>query len=191
MGARCSVEAGYGGRDGEGTHMVDQHPHGGHDIVLDPNNANAGTVRGRGMVERSLSQYGAGRSILISADDVALAGNKTLETARELGIPVKVIESDGTTLYAIKRTDLPYDDPRARELAIADNRAAEVGLEWSAEVLASFQDEGLDLEQFWFPEELAAITEQVPDVEFPEYTESVEDEVQYCECPSCGHRFPK
>lgn len=137
--------------------MVDQHPHGGHDIVLDPNNANVGTVRGRGMVERSLSQYGAGRSILISADDVALAGNKTLETARELGIPVKVIESDGTTLYAIKRTDLPYDDPRARELAIADNRSAETGLSWSAEVLTALQDEGLDIEQFWFPDELAEL----------------------------------
>ena len=170
--------------------MVVDNPH-GETIQLDPHNANAGTVRGRGMVERSLSQYGAGRSILISADDVALAGNKTLETAREMGIPVQVIESDGRTLYAIKRTDLAYDDPRARELAIADNRAAEVGLDWSAEVLTALQDEGLDLEQFWFPEELAAITEQVPDVEFPEYTESVEDEVQYCECPSCGHRFPK
>jgi len=30
-----------------------------------------------------------------------------------------------------------------------------------------------------------------PDVEFPEYTEDVENDVQYCECPSCGHRFPK
>jgi len=30
-----------------------------------------------------------------------------------------------------------------------------------------------------------------PDVEFPEYTEDVADSVQYCECPSCGHRFPK
>lgn len=136
--------------------MVEQNPHGA-DIMLDPNNANRGTVRGRGMVERSLSQYGAGRSILISADDVALAGNKTLETARELGIPVQVIESDGTTLYAIKRTDLPYDDPRARELAIADNRAGEVSLEWDADVLQSFVDDGIDLEQFWFADELAEV----------------------------------
>lgn len=163
----------------------------GSTIHLDPQNANKGTVRGRGMVERSLQQYGAGRSILISADDVALAGNKTLETARELGIPVHVIESDGTTLYAIKRTDLPYDDPRARELAIADNQSSAVGLSWDAEVLQGFMDEGLDLEQFWFPEELAAVLNAVPDVQFPEYTEAVEDDVQYCECPECGHRFPK
>lgn len=30
-----------------------------------------------------------------------------------------------------------------------------------------------------------------PDVTFKEYDESVADEVQYCECPSCGHKFPK
>ena len=30
-----------------------------------------------------------------------------------------------------------------------------------------------------------------PNIEFKEYDESIEDSVQYCECPSCGHRFPK
>lgn len=29
-----------------------------------------------------------------------------------------------------------------------------------------------------------------PDVEFKEYDESVEGEVKYCTCPSCGERFP-
>jgi ParB-like chromosome segregation protein Spo0J len=30
-----------------------------------------------------------------------------------------------------------------------------------------------------------------PDVEFPEYDESVADSVKYCECPECGHRWPQ
>ena len=30
-----------------------------------------------------------------------------------------------------------------------------------------------------------------PDVEFKEYDESVENEVEYLECPSCAHRWPK
>lgn len=188
-GDGLSFGRGHGGRDGEGTHMVEQNPH-GTDIMLDPHNANTGTVRGRGMVERSLSQYGAGRSILISADDIALAGNKTLETARELGIPVKVIESDGTTLYAIKRTDLPYDDPRARELAIADNRAAEVGLEWSAEVLTALQDEGLDIEQFWFPDELADVLTATSEIEAPESFASYDEDIETeHECPKCGYQW--
>jgi len=130
----------------------------------DPNNANRGTVRGLGMVERSLQQYGAGRSILASKDGIILAGNKTYDRARELGIPIREIESDGKTLFVIKRTDLAYDDPRAKELAIADNRASETGLEWDAEVLASFADDGIDLSQFWFEDELERLLE-VPDAD--------------------------
>lgn len=30
-----------------------------------------------------------------------------------------------------------------------------------------------------------------PDVDFKEYDESVADSVAYCDCPACGHRFPK
>lgn len=157
----------------------------------DPHNANRGTVRGLGMVERSLQQYGAGRSILASQDGVILAGNKTYDRAVELGIPVQEIESDGTTLFVIKRTDLAYDDPRAKELAIADNRSSETGLEWDADALTVLADDGVDLSQFWFEDELSEVLDVVPDVEFPEYTESIEDEVKYCECPECGHRFPK
>lgn len=28
-------------------------------------------------------------------------------------------------------------------------------------------------------------------IEFPEYDESIADEVEMCECPNCGHKFPK
>ena len=31
----------------------------------------------------------------------------------------------------------------------------------------------------------------VPDIEFPEYTETAADDVVYNECPSCGHRWPR
>jgi hypothetical protein len=46
---------------------------------------------------------------------------------------------------------------------------------------------GLDEVQAEFDAAMAA----VPEVDFKEYDESVADEVQYCECPNCGHRFPK
>jgi hypothetical protein len=134
------------------------------DLRTDERNANKGTVRGLGMVERSLQQYGAGRSILVDRHGVAIAGNKTLETAERLGIPVHVIESDGRTLYAIQRTDLDLaTDNAAKELGIADNRSSELGLDWDVDVLASFQEDGIDLEQFWFPEELDRILSGLPD----------------------------
>lgn len=157
----------------------------------DPNNANIGTERGNAMLGKSLQNYGAGRSVLTDRNGVILAGNKTFSKAIELGIPIQVIESDGKTLYAIQRTDLDVSDANAKELAIADNRVSEVSLTWNPDVLQSFIDDDIDLSQFWLEDELIAILDAIPESQFPEYNESVEDEVQYCECPECGHRFPK
>src|SRR5579859_6091797 len=120
----------------------------------DPNNANKGTPRGRGLLEHSLRQYGAGRSILTDKNGVVIAGNKTLETAADIGLPVKVVETDGTELVVVQRTDLDLTrDKAARELAYADNRVAEVDLDWDAEQLAEDRAAGVDLDSFFFPAE--------------------------------------
>lgn len=117
------------------------------DLTPDPRNANTGTERGAYMVEHSLEQYGAGRSILADGQGVVIAGNKTLQAAADLGIPVKVVETDGHELVVVQRTDLDLlsDDGRARLLAYADNRSSEVGLEWDVEQIAIDLGEGLDL----------------------------------------------
>ena len=117
------------------------------DLVPDIRNANKGTERGQYMVEHSLSQYGAGRSIVADAEGRIIAGNKTLQAAADLGIPVRVVETDGNELVVVQRTDLDLlsEDKRARLMAYADNRASEVGLEWDAEEIAIDIGEGLEL----------------------------------------------
>ncbi len=60
------------------------------DLVPDPDNANRGTERGAALLEHSLRQYGAGRSILADKNGVVIAGNKTLEQAAALGLAVEV-----------------------------------------------------------------------------------------------------
>jgi hypothetical protein len=43
-----------------------------------------------------------------------------------------VVQTDGTKIIAVQRTDLDMrTDKRARELAIADNRVAELDLDWT------------------------------------------------------------
>ena len=32
---------------------------------------------------------------------------------------------------------------------------------------------------------------EVPDIEFKEFDESIEDDVEFNECPNCGHKWPK
>lgn len=132
------------------------------DLKFDARNANKGNKRGREAVGKSLEQFGAGRSVLIDRDGNLIAGNKTAEQAAASGITdVIVVETDGSQLVAVKRTDLDINDPKARGLAIADNRAGELGLTWDADVLKEMSTD-LDLEPFFFAHELANITGETP-----------------------------
>ena len=125
-------------------------------IQPDRKNANKGTERGRYMVEASLRETGAGRSILLDKDGRIIAGNKTFEAASDIGLPVRVVETDGTELVAVKRTDLDLDDDTgtARKLAYYDNRAAQVGLDWDAEQMLADLGAGLDLSAMFKQDEL-------------------------------------
>lgn len=137
----------------------------------DPHNANRGTVRGQGMVERSLRNYGPGRSILLDRNGVAIAGNKTLEAAMELDLPIEYVHTTGDKLIAVVRDDLDleHDDEHAtaRSLAYVDNRASEVGLEWDVQQLQADLDRGLPLHDFFFPDELDALIDTAPYVPDP------------------------
>ncbi len=122
----------------------------------DRKNANKGTERGRYMVEASLRETGAGRSILLDKDDNIIAGNKTFEAASDIGLPLRIVETDGTELIAVKRTDLDLDDDTglARKLAYYDNRASQVGLDWDAEQVLADINSGLDLSAMFRKDEL-------------------------------------
>lgn len=145
------------------------------DILQDRHNANKGTERGQYMVDTSIEQFGAGRSILLDRDNEVIAGNKTLQALIDAGYDeLLVVESDGKTAVAVKRTDMDLDDPAtgARGLAYSDNRASEVGLAWDAEQLIADMQSGLELETWFREDELQAlleglVTEDVPDYEPP------------------------
>ena len=125
----------------------------------DPQNANKGTERGRALVESSLAECGAGRSILSDAQGTIIAGNKTLEAARKLGLPLRIVESAGDELLLVKRTDLKLDaDERARRLAYLDNRSSEVGLDWDLSQILADLESGFDFSGCGIEErELAAL----------------------------------
>ena len=165
------------------------------DFQPDPHNANKGTQRGRGMLEHSLQHLGAGRSVLADRNNVLIAGNKTLTTAVEAGFEdAIVVETDGTQLVIVKRTDLDLaTDAKAKELAIADNRTSEVSLDWETSVLLELQDEGVDLSQFWLEDELTDLLGQENELTEEDDEQGFggnRNEVQ-CVCPNCGHEFVK
>ena len=73
------------------------------DLTPDARNANRGTARGRQALDDSLRSYGAGRSILADRVGRIVSGNKTVEQARALGLPIMVVPSDGRVLVVVDR----------------------------------------------------------------------------------------
>jgi DNA modification methylase len=142
------------------------------DLKSDERNANRGTAEGAALIRRSLSEYGAGRSILLDKNGAIIAGNKTAEGAAAIGLEdILVVQTTGDRLVAVQRMDLEIGDPRARQLAIADNRASEVSLAWDLDILKQLEAEGAvvlpdffsadEIADFW-PVELLVDEDEVP-----------------------------
>lgn len=134
------------------------------DYLPDDHNANLGSERGLQMLESSLNEDGAGRSIVVDAHDKIPAGNKTLEAAVLAGIEdVIEIETDGKALIVHKRTDWDLDDPigAARRYAYRDNRTSEVSLTWDANVIAADVEAGVDLSGMFTQPELDHLFNQL------------------------------
>ena len=125
------------------------------ELTPDNLNANRGTQRGLGQLEKSLQNYGAGRSITVDKNGRIISGNKTTLAAASVGIEDAIlVESDGNAVIVHKRTDIDIDTPMGRGLAIADNRVAELNLDWDLDALEELADQGVELLDHWTEDEL-------------------------------------
>ena len=98
-------------------------------LVPDNKNFNKGTEYGQHLIEESLRKFGAGRSILLDKNNRIISGNKTTENCANVGLDdVIIVETDGTKLVAVKRTDIDLDSAQGREMALADNATGKANL---------------------------------------------------------------
>jgi DNA modification methylase len=122
------------------------------DLTPDPRNARKHPQRNLALLEASLREVGAARSVVVDEHGVILAGNATVAAAKQAGIvAVWVVEADGSELVAVRRRNLTPE--QKRRLALLDNRAGELA-EWDTDVLASLAAD-TDLAGLWEPDELA------------------------------------
>ena len=132
------------------------------DLQNDHKNARKRTDRSSKLIKESLQKFGAARSIVIDENNRILAGNGTIAGAKAAGIKnLKVIETDGNEIIAVKRTGLSEDEKIG--LALADNRTSDLS-EWDINMLEELSQEH-DLEP-WFDnddlKELLGETEVLP-----------------------------
>ena len=143
------------------------------DLVFDNKNFNKHTEYGMSLIEKSIRNNGAGRSILIDKNNRIIAGNGVTEIAGQIGLDdVQIVETDGTKIIAVKRTDIDLDSKQGREMALADNATGAADLQWDAEELQKAMDEfaitpqdwGVDIDLEEIPTELDAEKEDADGV---------------------------
>lgn len=95
------------------------------EIKFDKRNYRKHGERNKNLIEKSLKECGAGRSIVVDADGEIIAGNGIYEAAQKAKIPVREIETDGSELVVVRRTDLHTEDDKRKQLAIMDNSTSD------------------------------------------------------------------
>ena len=106
------------------------------DIKYDQNNYRCHDERNLALIKKSIQRCGAGRSILLDKNGEIIAGNATYKTLQELGIPVKIIPTDGKTAIALQRTDLDTNSRKRKELAAFDNSTSD-NVKWDFDHIAA------------------------------------------------------
>jgi DNA modification methylase len=140
------------------------------DIKFDKHNYRKHSAENQKLIKKSLEETGFGRSVLIDSENCLIAGNGVVSQLPK-NTKIKVVETDGTEMVVVKRTDLKTADKKRKELARNDNATAN-NVEWEQEELK--QDFSLDELKAWGIEELPAIETELEEVKEDEVPEQVE-----------------
>ena len=120
------------------------------EIKFDKRNYRKHDKKNKSLIKKSLEKFGAGRSIVVDAEGEIIGGNGVYEQAQKLGLKTKIVETDGSELVVVKRTDLKTDDEKRKALAVMDNSTSDTS-EFDMELLTTdftvdeLEDFGIEL----------------------------------------------
>ena len=136
------------------------------DLKQDKRNYRTHNKKNLDLIKKSVKEVGLARSIVIDNENNIICGNGLTSTL-DKNTPIQIIETDGSQLVVVKRTDLNTDDEKRKQLAIMDNSTSDSS-EFDLESLQAdfdveqLQDWGLDVE-FESLEEKEIIEDEVPE----------------------------
>lgn len=105
------------------------------DIKYDQKNYRKHSDKNKKLIKKSIEEVGLGRSVVIDSENELIAGNGVVSQLPK-GTKIKVIETDGSELVVVKRTDLKTQDEKRKKLALMDNSASD-NVEWDLDNLQS------------------------------------------------------
>ena len=94
------------------------------DLKQDKKNYRVHNEKNLSLIKKSIDEVGFGRSIVVDSQNEIIAGNGLVSQV-EKGTKIKVIETDGSELVVVKRTDLKTNDEKRKRLAIMDNSTSD------------------------------------------------------------------
>ena len=136
------------------------------DLIQDKRNYRKHNKKNLDLIKKSVKEVGLARSIVIDNENNIICGNGLTSTL-DKNTPIQIIETDGTQLVVVKRTDLKTNDEKRKQLAIMDNSTSDSS-EFDLDSLQAdfdveqLQDWGLDVE-FEGLEEQEIIEDEVPE----------------------------
>ena len=145
------------------------------DLKQDGNNYRKHSDTNKARIKKSIDEAGLGRSVVIDADGVLVAGNGVQQVI-DKDTPVRVVETDGTELVVVKRTDLHTGDPRRKTLALADNATSD-DVAWDFEAIEAdgwTEDEAGEWGVEWPAEEEQGEQQEAQEDDFDETVDKVE-----------------
>lgn len=118
------------------------------DLKFDDKNFNIGSEFGNSLMDKSFTQFKAGRGALVDKHNNIIAGNKSIEKFGELGgKKVIIVETTGDEIVVTKRTDIDLNTPQGREMALADNATAKANIVWAEDFIA--EEVGVEVAESW------------------------------------------
>lgn len=105
------------------------------DLRQDERNYRKHSEENKKRIKKSIDECGLGRLVVVDADGVLVAGNGVQSVLPE-DTPIRIVETDGTELVVVKRTDLHEGDERRKKLALADNATSD-NVEWDFDAMAA------------------------------------------------------
>lgn len=154
------------------------------EIKFDLRNYRNHSDRNKELIKKSLVECGAGRSIVIDKEDNIIAGNGIYEQAQSLGLKTKIIETDGSELVVVKRTDLATEDEKRKQLAIMDNSTSD-----SSDFNINMLKEDFSIENL---QEFGVPAFETSDIDVDSFFEDTGEPTKKKKtiiCPHCGKEF--
>ncbi len=146
-------------------------------LELDPNNARRHNARNIEVIANSLKTFGQRKPLVVTRDNIVVAGNGTLEAAKSLGWEE----------ISIARVPDDWSHEQVVAYALADNRSAELA-EWDTQVLA---DQLLDISMLFDTQDFGfnPLSDEFKDDTPKEFTDFSGDVNTAYQCPKCGYEW--